>query len=544
MKNLSKILFTAVATVFCMNQINAQRPVHGSSIINSKNQKMINTLSKLTITNEKMSRAERPSGASRTNLERLRAIFINYGGGNDSITFNYSSNRRGSSYDYTNLELFGYECGYPYLSDTRSWVQFDTMNYITDAHYSGTYVPYSLKTSGYDTFLNNTIGVNGINNATGVFQPSNMFLKTYSNAGDLTKKIDSTTFVSGQFTDGKTSFIASYLSPGKLLESEENDYLKIKTQNTYNASGLITTQNLYYFDTLILNNWMANPYSTTSNTYDASGNKLTVVTIANDTTKMKMTYNSSNQQTSLINLQWNHAKNNFDTVNYLGYVYPNATSDWTISTTTIFDPTTMVWGFVTDSTVRTFDTNHQVLTAIEYVDDGEDTQYTGTTVNTWYAIGKLSSLNISFVQPGVDTLLSSHVLTFNAAGSPITCNHLATEGYGGDFPDTIFNTKERYYYETYSDDPTAIKGTPSQNLKLEIYPNPSTNQLHISCAELKEAEMTITNMNGQTVRNYKIDLGNTEAIIDIENLAQGNYFVGIKNAKTGQSVTRKISKIN
>ena len=76
--------------------------------------------------------------------------------------------------------------------------------------------------------------------------------------------------------------------------------------------------------------------------------------------------------------------------------------------------------------------------------------------------------------------------------------------------------------------------------KLDIYPNPASNNLTISVSnELINATYTLTDLSGKTIAKNTITSGQTQ--IDLSELNQGQYILTIQNAD--QIITEKVSLI-
>jgi len=68
-----------------------------------------------------------------------------------------------------------------------------------------------------------------------------------------------------------------------------------------------------------------------------------------------------------------------------------------------------------------------------------------------------------------------------------------------------------------------------QKGKLEIYPNPASNQINIVWEDLRVNQINITSYDGSLVRSISINSVNGEKTIDINGLSSGVYFVNIGN---------------
>jgi hypothetical protein len=77
---------------------------------------------------------------------------------------------------------------------------------------------------------------------------------------------------------------------------------------------------------------------------------------------------------------------------------------------------------------------------------------------------------------------------------------------------------------------TGIESSINKNATLTISPNPAQNLIHIMGVDFKNATLIITNAIGEEMRNELIASGNQQTI-DISKLANGVYFLTIKNAE-------------
>lgn len=78
-------------------------------------------------------------------------------------------------------------------------------------------------------------------------------------------------------------------------------------------------------------------------------------------------------------------------------------------------------------------------------------------------------------------------------------------------------------------------GFDKNNVQLSVYPNPASDNLHITSSE-NTTDITVYNMLGQKVKQVKVN--SNESTIDVSNLTSGTYFI-LANTANG-SVTEKI----
>lgn len=83
---------------------------------------------------------------------------------------------------------------------------------------------------------------------------------------------------------------------------------------------------------------------------------------------------------------------------------------------------------------------------------------------------------------------------------------------------------------------TNIENIGSEKINLTLFPNPSVDHLNINFDWRRSSEtikLTILNMNGKSVLTQAITIqnGNNQLRVNIEKLAQGNYFLEISGAE-------------
>jgi hypothetical protein len=93
---------------------------------------------------------------------------------------------------------------------------------------------------------------------------------------------------------------------------------------------------------------------------------------------------------------------------------------------------------------------------------------------------------------------------------------------------------------TYSN---VVAVTPRKSIGLEVFPNPATNNLIVSYKSVaKEANVSITNLQGKNVNSTPIKLGTTQTSIDISSLNKGTYIVTFLDADGNKSSKKIIKK--
>ena len=84
------------------------------------------------------------------------------------------------------------------------------------------------------------------------------------------------------------------------------------------------------------------------------------------------------------------------------------------------------------------------------------------------------------------------------------------------------------------DMPTAVS-TNDNNIALNVYPNPNKGvfTLNVNATDVKELNVTVMNLQGQTVysKNNFDNLNNVNEQIDLSNNAKGVYFINVTSDK-------------
>ena len=79
----------------------------------------------------------------------------------------------------------------------------------------------------------------------------------------------------------------------------------------------------------------------------------------------------------------------------------------------------------------------------------------------------------------------------------------------------------------------------SLDLKIKVYPNPTSEMLYVSHPELNSFSIQITDLNGKQIYSGTIE---KDQPLNVSNYAQGLYLVSIGNNATNQKNTYKILK--
>lgn len=82
-------------------------------------------------------------------------------------------------------------------------------------------------------------------------------------------------------------------------------------------------------------------------------------------------------------------------------------------------------------------------------------------------------------------------------------------------------------------------GLPEWGLDVRCYPNPVTDNLHVTCSSSEELTFTVTDMTGRPVRDFMLSDSSTD--VDVSDLAPGAYMLRL-TAREGMSKTIKLIK--
>ena len=77
------------------------------------------------------------------------------------------------------------------------------------------------------------------------------------------------------------------------------------------------------------------------------------------------------------------------------------------------------------------------------------------------------------------------------------------------------------------------------DVKIKVYPNPTSQMLYVSHPELNSFSIQITDLNGKAIYSGVIS---KETPLDVSNYTQGMYLVTISNKETNKKNTYKIIK--
>lgn len=92
---------------------------------------------------------------------------------------------------------------------------------------------------------------------------------------------------------------------------------------------------------------------------------------------------------------------------------------------------------------------------------------------------------------------------------------------------------------TYSN---IVAVSPKKSIKVEVFPNPATNNLIVSYPKLSiDASISVTSIEGKNVMNINAKAGSTQISLDISNINSGTYIVSLLDVD-GNRTSRTIIK--
>lgn len=350
------------------------------------------------------------------------------------------------------------------------------------------------------------------------------------NNGQITL-YESYTMLGGIFLIGSSRYVATYNSNNQKLSVVNYQWdfissswkLYTKTENTYDANkNLITSIDFNWTSGISV--WINNAKTE----YSYKANKVDIETDYSwnassstwtNSTKNAHYYSAQGNDTLVLGFKWNIVISNWDTANKIVYVYDvnNYLTgmefwDWNINTNAWEGAIKQDYGF---------DSNKNLTLSVLYMWD--------TNTSAWIGFQKFT---ISYYS---NTTLEQNRITYSWVNNS-----------------WVENTKDESIYNTYNDKSidnnylwnigtstwdknqistyyyslgTGIPSVVGQNLN--IYPNPTTTELHINGLE-QTSSVRILDINAKVIFVRQ----NTEGIIDVSFLHTGIYFLQITN-KTG-----------
>ena len=109
--------------------------------------------------------------------------------------------------------------------------------------------------------------------------------------------------------------------------------------------------------------------------------------------------------------------------------------------------------------------------------------------------------------------------------------------------DNYYRIKQVYMDGTFDYTPTELVNFNIDLEKLDVYPNPATNELFINMKPFigKQAHILLTNQYGQVVREVKIDEIDAAPVrIETANMSNGLYMLTIQPSNGQRGISKKV----
>jgi len=399
----------------------------------------------------------------------------------DSTTYKYSGTK-GSQYNYDNPDLI-YSSYFPsdYLPALQEPFSNRSSQLLADSIFS--YFPSDgyEATRGYYNSSNRVDSLHGlVDNGTGIYETKQY--RQFNSAGYQTRDIFlSNTAVGGSFdTISATTYY--YNAAGTQLLSD--------TTRSDDGTGLQPSSTLHYH------------------------------------------YNAQNKLDSVSTMLLNSGTPYLYTVNKIGY---NSTGQVNKAATIYYNGGTTPSEAYIDSFGYTSGLSFYTLNDESYVD------YSSGDIEVTRITKTVGSNNLP------DTLLMSYGDGTNFIDVAYAKYHYTNFNN----PDTVtvralddensLVGKYTFYYESYDDGISSIKGINRKNLN--VYPNPFDNNVNIDWTGNTTAlsSITLTNMLGQNIYSASLRLTSGHNAIDLPALSKGQYVLMIRDAN-GDTYTRQLTR--
>lgn len=159
------------------------------------------------------------------------------------------------------------------------------------------------------------------------------------------------------------------------------------------------------------------------------------------------------------------------------------------------------------------------------------------TAKIWWSVNDDEDIKSYVVEKSLNAKDFTSVATVNASGKNTYELNDNVELKATTYYRVKFLTKNGSI--TYSN---IVAVTPRKSTGLAVFPNPATNNLIISYKTVaKEANVSITNLQGKNVSSIAIKSGTTQTSIDISSLNSGTYVVTFLDAdgnKSSKTITK------
>jgi hypothetical protein len=385
------------------------------------------------------------------------------------------------------------------------------------------YIDFYVIDSGYYTYTGSNGGdlthLLNFSNETIYSYSYNTGADSFANAEDVLESFDG----NGYKTDSLTQYWDS--------TTWVNDW---RTLFNYDANNHDT---LAYYQTWDSTKWIGS----IETFYHYTNNKIDTVTAVDtsylggwvNNTKKSFAYNSSTGYiTDEVIQYWNLTNNSWSSFYNVQfqYYYDSFNNDtaWVIQDYDTVGAGSWVNAY---KVVYTYDTHHNPITEVDLVWNTTvlDTE---TKFKTLYKYDANSNDTSSIeLQYNYNTLVWDTVET-----NSYTYNSYNQVTYHKSFNVNLFvpYSEIKYYY---SDTATGVKQLPVNSEPLSVYPNPSSNFIHLTLIlqQVQPVLLSLYNVLGQQV--WSVNMGNAtrvEAIIPVTNLVNGVYILKVNSGNTSQ----------
>jgi len=401
---------------------------------------------------------------------------------NDSATYGYTSNTRGSAFNYN---LMAYYSSYPALNNfiyeyiasnpERLDIKADSILHYSD---NGGIVLTEQQDFSYNASNKVLDYTDNDYSSSPAYQ--DRYIHTYDGQGRLTLRLN--------ITDGDTSAREFF---------------------TYNAQGKLLLDSVEQYDGV--NIWT--PVAKIAYVYDASSNPTNISLMVDPGTGTMITfitfdntfYSNNTLKTSAFGI--NQTGTSVDPIYLDSFGYASGITSYSNYLKEYeYDANTSTW---VPYYMQTRHINAQSVPDTLYTSQWDGTQ--------WQPYGK-------------------NVYTYNSYNNPVTDKYYTTSAT----PDNIAT----YYYEQYND-PTSVGNAPAVAQDIRVFPNPTSGNLSISWSNAvigAPVTISIVGMNGQMVYSESLRWNQAVQQLSVGQLQPGVYAMIITDQKGQQVFHQNIVK--
>ncbi|PCI96119.1 MAG: hypothetical protein COB15_11375 [Flavobacteriales bacterium] len=201
--------------------------------------------------------------------------------------------------------------------------------------------------------------------------------------------------------------------------------------------------------------------------------------------------------------------------------------------------------YVRDVSFGSKPASNSLWTYSTYIDTAQYSNLADTIIpyvsNSGLNVSVISDTN--FCHGRIKNRLTFHPIEYTESWTYVVGCGYVSHSYSSSQSQTSAYSFHLVYYKKGIEEwgiqnPTSIDENELNKLRLEVFPNPTSDYLSFNSQEFINANVTITSIEGKNVLNMKIVNDNTT--IDLSNLTKGVYVLNIYNAS--QSINKKIVK--